>query len=266
MAVIAEQPAAAANRAVGVQVCVLGSFRILKGRAPIAVRPGGKVEQLVGALALNTDGMVRDELLGLVWPESESDLAAQSLNSLIHWLRRSLSDALAGLPPVLRQAGRYRLNTEGGVTIDVQAFDRAVDAGDRRSRTGQVNEAMYAYSDALRLYAGDLAIGSGIQHVIERERLRTRYLSVFARLADLHFADADYERTLVNALRLLACEPCREDAHRLAMRCYVRLGQRAQAMRQYRICSEVLAQEYDARPEDLTEELYRLIRTDPGSV
>jgi DNA-binding SARP family transcriptional activator len=85
-------------------------------------------------------------------------------------------------------------------------------------------------------------------------------------LADLYFAAADYERTLVNALRLLASEPCREDAHRMAMRCYVRLGQRAQAMRQYRICAELLALEYDARPEDLTEELYRLVRTDPGTV
>ena len=252
--------------AAGVQICVLGSFQILKGWSPLPLRPGGKVEQLVGALALNANGLVRDELLGLVWPESEQDLAGQSLNTLVHWLSRSLSDALDGSAPVLRQAGRYRLNTEGGVTIDAQAFDAAVDAGDRRSRSGDVVEAMVAYGNALRLYGGDLAIGSGIQHVIERERLRTRYLSVFAGLADLHFAASDYERTLVNALRLLTCEPCREDAHRMAMRCYVRLGQRAQAMRQYRICAEVLALEYDARPEELTEELYRLVRTDPAAV
>ena len=113
-----------------------------------------------------------------------------------------------------------------------------------------------AYRSALELYAGDLTIGYSIQHVIERERLRARYLSIYAHLADLHFEAGDYEQTLVNALRLLAYDPCREDAHRMAMRCYVRLGQRAQAMRQYRICAEVLALEYDARPEELTEELH----------
>jgi DNA-binding SARP family transcriptional activator len=250
----------------GVQVCVLGSFRILKGGSPVPLRPGGKVEQLVGALALNGNGLVRDELLGLVWPESEQDLAGQSLNSLVHWLSRSLSDALGGGAPVVRQTGTYRLNTEGGVTIDAQAFDDAVDAGDRRSRSGDVGEAMVAYGAALRLYTGDLAIGSSIQHVIERERLRARHLSVYARLADLYFSQADYEHTLVQALRLLASEPCREDAHRMAMRCYVRLGQRVQAMRQYRICAEVLGLEYEARPEALTEELYELVRTDPGRV
>jgi len=50
------------------------------------------------------------------------------------------------------------------------------------------------------------------------------------------------------------------------MRCYVRVGQRAQALRQYRICREVLALEFDARPEESTEELYRLVRTEPGRV
>jgi hypothetical protein len=37
-------------------------------------------------------------------------------------------------------------------------------------------------------------------------------------------------------------------------------------MRQYRICTEVLAFEYDARPEASTEDLYQLIRTEPGRV
>jgi DNA-binding SARP family transcriptional activator len=250
----------------GVSVCLLGSFRILKGSLPLSHRPGGKVERLVGALALNLDGVGRDELLEFVWPESDTTLAGQSLNSLVHWLYRSLSEALAGSPPVVRDGARYRLNVECGVSTDIQAFDEAVDSGDQRSRIGDVGAAMSAYSTALQLYGGDLAFASGIQHVIERERLRARHLSVYARLADLYYAAADYERTLIYALKLLRYEPCREDAHRMVMRCHVRLGQRAQAMRQYRVCTELLALEYDARPEEVTDELYRLVRTDPSSV
>jgi DNA-binding SARP family transcriptional activator len=255
-----------ADRA-GIQVCLLGSFRILKGDQPVSVRPGGKVEKLVGTLAFHGgSGIGRDELLGLVWPESDYELAGQSLNTLVHSLARSLSDALSGNPPVLRRAGRYCLNTDQGVEIDVRQFDAAVDAGDRRSRTGDLDGANHAYRHAVDLYAGDLAIGSGIQHLIERERLRARFLSVYAHLADLAFAASDYERTLVSALQLLAYDPFREDAHRMAMRCYVRIGQRAQALRQYRTCREVLALEFEARPEESTEELYRLVRTDPGRV
>jgi DNA-binding SARP family transcriptional activator len=255
-----------ANRA-GIQVCLLGSFRILKGERPVSVRLGGKVEKLVGLLAFHGEaGVGRDELLGFVWPDSDNDLAGQSLNTLVHSLARSFSDALSGNPPILRRAGRYCLNTDQGVAIDVREFDAAVDAGNRQARSGDLEGARRAYQHAVDLYAGDLAIGSGIQHLIERERLRARFLSVYAHLADLAFAAADYERTLVSALQLLGYDPCREDAHRLAMRCYVRIGQRAQALRQYRICREVLALEFDARPEESTEELYLLVRTDPGRV
>jgi DNA-binding SARP family transcriptional activator len=225
------------------------------------------MEQLVGTLALHPDdGVQRDELLNLVWPESESELASQSLNSLVHSLQRMLSDALAGQPPVLRQAGLYQLNTAGGIAIDVRDFDVAVQAGDCHARHGDLRRAIRAYGVAVSLYSGDLAIGSGVQHLIERERLRARLLSVYAHLADMHFASGDYDRALASALRLLAHDPCREDAHRLAMRCYVRLGQRAQAMRQYKICLDVLALEFEARPEESTDDLFRLIRTEPGRV
>jgi DNA-binding SARP family transcriptional activator len=251
----------------GIQVCLLGGFRILKGPRLVSVRPGGKVEKLVATLAFHTQGGVeRDELLGTVWPESEYDLAGQSLNSLVHSLARSLSDALAGNPPVVRRAGRYCLNTDQGVEIDVRQFDAAVDAGDRRSRAGDIEGALAAYRDAVELYTGDLSVGSGVQHLIERERLRARFLSVCAHLGDLQFAAGDYEHTLTSALELLSYDPCREDAHRLAMRCYVRVGQRAQALRQYRICREVLALEFEASPEESTEELYRLIRMEPSRV
>ena len=100
--------------------------------------------------------------------------------------------------------------------------------------------------------------------LVERERLRARYLLVLSRLADWQFSMVDYEGALELALDLLNHDPCREDAHRIAMRCFVRLGARSQAMRQYRTCRDVLAMEFDAVPERATESLYDLIRLDPA--
>jgi DNA-binding SARP family transcriptional activator len=76
----------------------------------------------------------------------------------------------------------------------------------------------------------------------------------------------EYPAALAYALRLIACDPCREDAHRVVMRARVRQGERAQALRQYRLCERVLREEFDARPEALTTELFERIRVDPGSV
>lgn len=251
----------------GIQICLLGSFQILKRGRPISIRTGGKVERLIANLALSEhQGVGRDELMGLVWPGVDYDLARQSLNTLVHSLTRTLSDALAGYPPVLHPAGRYHLNVEHGVGIDVSQFDAAVTAADRLRRAGDRVGAIRAYRRAIELYGGDLAVGSAIQHLLERERLRARFLSVLARLADVSFADEDYEGTLESALRLLGYDPCREDAHRMVMRCHVRLGQRAQALRQYRICQQALASEFEASPEGATDDLYRLIRLNPGLV
>ncbi|NTU64270.1 MAG: alpha/beta hydrolase, partial [Chloroflexi bacterium] len=68
------------------------------------------------------------------------------------------------------------------------------------------------------------------------------------------------------ASRLLTVDPCREDAHRLAMRCYARRGERAQALRQYQVCETVLRSEFDAVPEPATRQLFDQIRLSPASV
>jgi hypothetical protein len=50
------------------------------------------------------------------------------------------------------------------------------------------------------------------------------------------------------------------------MRCHVRLGERAQALRQYRVCRQILEREFGALPEPSTQALFAQIRLDPGSV
>jgi hypothetical protein len=50
------------------------------------------------------------------------------------------------------------------------------------------------------------------------------------------------------------------------MRAYVRLGARAQALRQYNLCRTILANEFEAVPEPATEQLFNLVRTNPGRV
>jgi len=68
------------------------------------------------------------------------------------------------------------------------------------------------------------------------------------------------------ALRLLASDPCREDAHRLVMRCHVRLGERSQAFRQYQTCERMLSEEFGVHPEPLTVSLFEQVRTSPGAI
>ena len=93
-----------------------------------------------------------------------------------------------------------------------------------------------------------------------------RYLSLLASLAACAHAGGDDAACLAYAQRVLAHDPCREDAHRLVMRCHVWRGERAQALHQYRVCVDLLRAAFGTTPEPATVALFEQVRRDPGSV
>ena len=250
-----------------VRVFLLGSFRLQKSGMPVPLRQGGKAEQLLATLALSPKrGIAREELLDHLWPDSDESLAGQSLNTLVYDLHRSLGDAMEGRSPISHREGRYCIDIDGGVGIDVIDFEAAIDEGDRLMAAGDSDGAIASFHRAQDLYVGDLVAGSDVRRMLEKERLRARYLWMLARLADEYLAIGDYDNSLKSALQLLGQDPCREDAHRLAMRCYVRIGARAQALRQYELCRATLSIEFEVLPEASTDALYELVRLSPETV
>ena len=249
-----------------VLICLLGPFRLLKLGHPVTVG-GGKTEALLTHLALRPNRpTARADLLHRLWPDQDPTLAGQSLNSLVYALRKRLSDALGGASPILNTDGAYWLNTQAGVGTDIAVFDSLVQQGDQSARLGQASAASDAYQRALDLYRGELDAGGDLGALVERERLHVRYLTLLARLAQQAFAQGAYSDALDYAWRLLALDPCREDAHRLVMQCYVRLGERAQALHQFRLCADLLRTEFDAAPEPATVALFDRIRQTPEHV
>jgi DNA-binding SARP family transcriptional activator len=258
---------AAASEPFPLLICVLGDFRVLREGTPVPMRAGGKMAAILAGLAQRDRFHAsREALLELLWPGGQVECATQSLNTLVHALRRQLGEALRGHPPIVRVDGGYRLNVGAGVMVDSVHFDTLTDAGERRMRAGDPAAAVGLYQRAVDVYQGDLCDGGDLRGLIERERLRSRYLSLLARIADFHFQRGAYPAALAAAQRLLLHDPCREDAHRLVMRCHARLGERAQALQQYRLCRTILEREFTALPEPATEALYTSLRLEPERV
>jgi DNA-binding SARP family transcriptional activator len=247
-------------------VCLLGSFRVLKFGQPVAIR-GSKVEVLLRVLGLRHQYTVsRERILETLWPGHDTGLASQSLNSLLCSLRRLLAVDGQNGAPVLHEDGYYRLNKEAGIGTDIACFEELVKSGDEYVHAENTPVAVPLYIQATQLYRGDLCAGTDINSIIERERLRVHFLRLLARLADYFYSVDDYTACLHYANRLLEKDPCREDAHRLLMRCFVRQGGRAQALRQYWLCTHILDAEFDALPERDTTLLYNQIRLRPESI
>jgi DNA-binding SARP family transcriptional activator len=248
-------------------ICLLGTFRLLQSGHAVAIPSGGKVETLLGRLGIQSDHRVpRSVLLDLLWPISDAALAHQSLNSLVYSLHKLIGDALGGAAVILHEDGYYRLNMEAGVSVDVASFDAWANTGDQQVHAGDRARAATSYRQSIHLYRGDLAVQTDVGSVLERERLRSRFLSLLGYLADERYRAGDYGACLEQAWCLLGHDPCREDAHRVVMRCHVQRGERAAALRHYQVCVHILRAEFDAAPEPATTALFDQIRLRPSHV
>jgi DNA-binding SARP family transcriptional activator len=245
----------------GLAVRLLGPFQLWGNGSRLAIGESPKLQALLVTLAVRPGYRAsRETLLTTIWPDRDRQLSNQALNSLTSSLRRTLAEVLGGAAPVVHHGGFYALNLDAGVKLDVAQFEDLARAGSKAARAGDDVAAMALYNEALDLYRGDLCTGPDINSVVERERLRALNMTLLSHVADYEFAAGDFMGAIETALRLLAHDPCREDAHRTVIRCYVRLGQRAQALRQYRLCEQVLREEFDAVPESATRDLFEQVR------
>lgn len=251
---------------VNVLICLLGSFRVLKRGQHVAIH-SAKTEALLRHVGLHHERRVpRERILEILWPGQSHSLAVQSLNSLIHSMKILFEDVLDGQAPIMSQDRFCLLNKEAGVSVDMSLFDAFVVDAERSRLSGDLAASSRFNMAATFLYGGDL-IGDGTTYtVIERERLRVSNLRALTHLADYRLSIHDYAASAHFAERILAVDPCNENAHRLLMRCYVRLGERAQALHQYRLCEQILHAEFEAAPEAATTRLYHQIRLNPESV
>lgn len=244
-----------------VLICLLGSFRILRFGNQSPVRVGNKAENLLSEIATSPPhGITRENLIESIWPDRPIALATQSLNSLVYSVQKSLGVGPDALPPLIYREGHYCLNVDAGIGVDVLLFEDFIKVGDAEIRHGRPEAAMGLYEKAADLYRGDYVFADHARAIVERERLQSEYQRILMRLAEHSLMQGDDTGSLERARLVLANDPCREDAHRIMMRCYVNLGERVHALRQYRMCERLLHEEFTTNPEPATTRLFDRIR------
>ena len=96
----------------------------------------------------------------------------------------------------------------------------------------------------------------------ERDRLRLLYTEAANHLGDLLLDRGAIEPALQLSQRLIRRDPCDEDAHRRAMRCFAATGRRTLVVRQYRTCVDTLARVLALGPSRETAHLYASLISD----
>jgi LuxR family maltose regulon positive regulatory protein len=95
--------------------------------------------------------------------------------------------------------------------------------------------------------------------LVRTENLCVRYISALMALGDLYYRAEEYAAALQCYSRLRLKDPYQKRAYRQAMNCYVRMGDRASAIRKYQECVETLREGLGLDPIAETEELYQQI-------
>lgn len=223
----------------------------------------GRCGSLLAYLALGRGRYFsRTELLGTLWPERMASMTAGSFNTALWRLRR-----LVECPPFQHgeliasdRRGAIGLNGSQEVWLDIEEFERRIASGLSRpiEQLGEVEiedlrtgVALYK-SDILMEFTDDWALR-------EREKHRRHYLNALWRLMQLCTIRREYAEGIRYAQSILDCDTLREDVHRELMQLFVLSGQRAQALRQFETCRDMLRRELAIQPMRETLALYRQI-------
>jgi adenylate cyclase len=236
------------------ELVLFGGFaaRLASGEA-IAL-PGRKAQLLLAYLAVRAgEPQTREKLIGLLWSDRGDAQARGSLRQELTVLRKALSAAEPS--PIVIDGERLSLDA-AAVAVDVRRFEELVQS----EATADLERAAELYKGPFLdgLAVRDSACEEWLQH--ERERLRLVVLGVLDRLQARRMKEGAAARAIEIAETILAHDPLREDTHRTLMTLHASQGRHGLALRQYRICKELLARELAVEPEPETVRLYEQIQ------
>jgi DNA-binding SARP family transcriptional activator len=241
-----------------VEITLLGSFSLRVGGRLVEDRDWRlrKTRTLVKLLALAPDRRLqREQLMDVLWPEHDSDDAANNLHKALYTARRALQPGLKTSTPsayLHLEWSSVVLDSPGGLRVDVDDFERAAAIARRSGEVG-------AYASALRLYTGELLPEDRYEDwaVGRRDLLEERYLTLLVELAAILESQGQPYAAIEALSRVVAREPVHEEAHVTLMRLYAQSGQRYLAAREFQRLRTALKRELDLEPTPAVEQLYR---------
>lgn len=253
---------------------LFGSFEVWCGgeRVPAEAWRTRKHAALLKILLSERGRVVpADCLIEWLWPDLPPQSGQANLHVGVSLLRRVLEPELerpVASSHILTRHPGYLFNPSPGCWIDVDEFRARLSNAEAHLREGEPAQAIRAYEAAANLYRGDYLADDPYEDwaIGPRERVREEYLEALGKLGSLNLAAGDGAAALSWAQHALALDPCREEAHRQAMRACYALGHQADALRQFERCREILLEELGVEPMPRTLVLYQQILSGQAEV
>src|SRR5919108_1671945 len=208
------------------------------------------VALLAGLAVARDEGVSRDRMLGLLWPDSEPEKARQALAQALYHARRALAQ-----DDLFVTGADLRLNSNV-ITSDVAEFEEALDRGELEL--------------AVSLYKGPFLEGFYVGGTSEferwasreRKRLADRCAGALERLALAAEANKDYQRAVDWRKQLAGLDPLNSRVAIDLMMAMAATGDRAGAIQHARVHETLLRQELDVEPDAALSQMVERLRDD----
>jgi DNA-binding SARP family transcriptional activator len=243
--------APAARREPLLRLYLLGRFEVVREDVPIPPqawrrRRPADLLKLVALAPGRT--LSRDAAIEALWPEKDPASGANNLHRALYDLRQILGGRWVDI-----ERGQLRLRPD--VWVDVDAFERALEAGGRER-----------WAEAVALFRGDLAPEDPESTWLHARRaaLRSRFAECAYPLARAAADEGDASAAIPLLRRLLLADSAEEEAHALLMRLLAVSGRRAEALRQFDACESALRAVGRAPSEELRAQRQSIQRGELG--
>ncbi|HXD11057.1 MAG TPA: BTAD domain-containing putative transcriptional regulator, partial [Anaerolineales bacterium] len=249
---------------------LLGPPRLEIDNSPITI-DRRKTLALLAYLAVNRGSHTRDYLSALLFPDYDQAKAFTNLRHTLWETQQAIGEGwiVADHETIGLIADTNHLTpsaeAERVVWLDVAQFESLI----TQSRTqNDVSICIPVLTDSVKLYRNHFLTGFSLKDapnfnewtIAESENLRHQFASALTRLIDVHCSLSQAETAIPYARRLIALDPLNETSHRLLMQVYIQAGQHNAALKQYKVCEQVLRKELGVDPQPETRALYKQIR------
>jgi DNA-binding SARP family transcriptional activator len=242
-------------------IFTLGQFEIIKDREPVKFT--GKVQRrplllLKALITLGGKEVGEEQLLDLLWPDSEGDAAHSSFTTTLSRLRQ-----LLGIQKAIRVHGKTATLERRNCWVDAWAFERIYELSEnmwKGSRLRSSSSEIIEFTEkAIDFYRGHfLPMDDELPWTVSyRERLKTKFRRLVMKLGDYLEEAGQWERAVEYYERALDVDDLAEELYQHLMTCHIKLGQWTEAIRVYHRCKKALSSSMGIEPSPKTQAIYR---------
>ena len=230
------------------RILAFGQGRVIRNHQEISTadwkRPAAR---LIFLFIADHSPVQRDDIIRSFWPDVSHNRALARLHTALYEARGAVGPDRIIYSP---SQSCYELQGDDGVWYDVAEFEKALAGADDfplgKQRAKLLHQAVSVYSGP---YLRDVDEEWADQR---RRELEGAHLRALIDLGDCYYSEQDFQTAETWYRQVLQIDSFREDVHRRLMLSLAQGGRRADALRQFEVCAELLRQELGVEPDPVT--------------